>query len=173
MKSIFALLILGPIFAFADHRPEFQAAINQPANMLDIAMLRIQDFIVWTKPFMAGEYHDAAETEELGHIDINAEYRADDGVILVSATLTDRESTRAQMKAGCERVLYMMRINMSKGLHRLFSHIDGSFTPVVEGQPANLSSMIKLSCSVAGGGSSGHHFRAELPLELDAEMEIL
>jgi len=64
MKTLLALFIVAPLAAFADHRPEFQALIDEPANMLDIAMLRLEDFIIWTKPYMAGEYHIAAETDK-------------------------------------------------------------------------------------------------------------
>ncbi len=173
MKNLLALFVLVPMAAAADHRPEFQSLIEEPVNMLDIAMLRLQDFIIWTKPFMAGEYHIAAQTGRQRHVDINAGYRADDGVIHVSASLFDAQSTIEQMEAGCRRVLSMMRINIGKGLGGLFSHVDGSFHPSVNGQPADLSGMIELSCHVYGGSTSERRFSGALPLQGNEEMEVL
>lgn len=172
MKVLLVLFVLTPLAAAADHRPEFQSLIDEPANMLDIAMLRMDDFIFWTKPYMAGEYHIAAETAKQHHIDINASYRANDGVIHVSASVMDRQSTREQMEAGCRRVLNMLRINISKGLGSMFSHTDGSFRPSADGQPANLFGMIELSCRVYGSGSTDRRFSASMPLYHDAEMTI-
>ncbi|MDH3441442.1 MAG: hypothetical protein OEM63_11865 [Gammaproteobacteria bacterium] len=175
MKKILTLFVLVPLAAAtaADHRPEFQSLIDEPANMLDIAMVRLQDFIFWTKPYMAGEYHIAAGTDKQRHIDINADYRADDGVIHISALLFDSQSSTEQMEAGCRRVLGMMRINVSKGLGRYFSHVDGSFRPSANGQPADLFGMIELSCQVDGGNTNGRQFRGVMPLKLGAEMEII
>ncbi len=173
MKNFLALLVIAPLIAAADHRPEFQSLIDEPANMLDIAMLRLQDFIVWTKPYMSGEYQGAAKTEKRRHIDINASYRADEGVILVSASLFDSQSSSAQMEAGCRRVLSMMRINIGKGLGHYFSHIDGSFRPSVNDQPADLSGMIELSCHVYGGSTTNRRFGGAMALKFGEEMEIL
>lgn len=172
MRQLLALFVLIPLAATADHRPEFQSLIDEPANMLDIAMLRLQDFIIWTKPYMAAEYHSAAETDRQRHIDINAEYRVDEGVIHVSAWLWDQQSTREQMEAGCRRVLTMLRINISKGLGGLFSHVDGAFRPSANGQPADLFGMIELSCHVWGGDTSDRRFSGRSP-RLDKEMEAL
>ena len=72
MNKLLALIIFVSMGAAADHRPEFQSLVDEPANMLDIAMLRLQDFIIWTEPFMAGGYHIAAETDKQRRIDINA-----------------------------------------------------------------------------------------------------
>jgi hypothetical protein len=173
MKRLLALFILVPLAALADHRPEFQSLIDEPANMLDIAMLRLADFIFWTQPYMAAEYHVAAETDKQHHIDINAEYRTDDGLIHVSASLMDLRSTHEQMEAGCRRVLNMMRINISKGVGGFFSHVDGSFRPSANGQPANLYGMIELSCHVHGRSTTDRRFSGAMPLNHDAEMEIL
>jgi hypothetical protein len=173
MKKILAFLILFSTSAVADHRPEFQSLIDEPANMLDIAMMRLEDFIIWTKPYMAGEYHIAAETDKQRHIDINAYYSEDDGVIQVSASLMDLQSTRDQMEAGCRRVLNMMRINISKGLGGIFSHVDGPFRPSANGQPADLFGMIELSCHVSGSSSTDRRFSGAMPLRLGEKMEIL
>lgn len=172
MKKLLSLLVLLPIAAVAEHRPEFQSLIDEPANMLDIAMLRIQDFTIWTEPFMAFEYQIAAERDKRRRMDINAAYREDDGVIQISASLMDLESTPAQTEAGCRRVLTMLRINISKGLHRLFSHVDGSYQPSANGQPADRRGMIKLSCHVYGRNSTDRRFGGEMSLEPDGEMEI-
>lgn len=173
MKKILALLVFAPMAAVADHQPEFQSLIDEPANMLDVTMVRLQDFIIWTKPFMAGEYHSAAKTEKQRHIDINASYRQDEGVIHISATLMDLQSTREQMEAGCRRVLTMLRINISKGLNHLFSHVDGSFRPSANGQPADLYGMIDLSCHVYGQSTTDRRFSGAMPLRLGEKMEIL
>ena len=173
MKKLLAILILVPVAAVGDHRPEFQSLIDEPASMLDIAMLRLDDFIFWTKPFMAGEYHSAAKTDRQRHIDINANYSEDDGLIHVSASLMDLQSTSEQMEAGCRRVLTMMRINISKGLGHMFSHVDGSFSPSANGQPADLSGMITLSCHVYGRSSSERRFGGAVSLKIGEEMEIL
>lgn len=173
MNKLLALFILVPIAAAADHRPEFQSLIDEPADMLDIAMLRLQDFIIWTEPFMEGEYHIAAETEKQLHIDINAQYRADDGVIHVSASLMDLQSTREQMENGCRRVLTMLRINISKGLHRLFSHVDGSFRPTANGEPADMHGMIELSCHVYGRSTTERRFAGEMLLHSGDQMKVL
>lgn len=173
MKTLLALFIVTPMSALADHRPEFQSLIDEPANMLDIAMLRLEDFIDWTKPNMAAEYHIAAGTDKQHHIDINADYREDDGVIHVSASLMDLQSAPEQMESGCGRVLNMLRINISKGLGDYFSHVDGSFTPSVSGQAANLFGMIKLSCYVYGRSSTDRRFAGVMTLEPGAAMELL
>lgn len=173
MKKFLVLLVIAPLFAAADHRPEFQSLIDEPANMLDIAMLRLQDFIVWTKPYMAAEYHIAAKTDRQRHIDINADYRADEGLIHVSASLFDSQSTSEQMEAGCRRVLGMMRINISKGLGHYFSHVDGSFRPSVNDQPADLLGMIEISCHVYGGSTTDRRFGGAMALKFGEEMEIL
>jgi hypothetical protein len=173
MKALLALFIVTPLSALADHRPEFQSLVDEPANMLDIAMLRLEDFIVWTKPNLAAEYHIAGGTDKQRHIDINADYREDDGVIHVSASLMDLQSTPEQMEAGCRRVLNMMRINISKGLGGIFSHVDGSFSPSANGQPANLFGMIELSCHVYGRSSTDRRFGGAMTLEPGAAMELL
>ena len=173
MKMFLALFVLIPLAATADHRPEFQSLIDEPASMLDIAMLRLQDFIIWTKPYMAAEYHGAAETDRQRHIDINAEYRVDEGVIHVSASLRDQQSNREQLEAGCRRVLTMLRINIAKGLGRNFSHVDGSFRPTADGQPADLLGMIEVSCHVWGDSTTEHRFSGTMSLKPDNEMEVL
>lgn len=173
MNKLLALLIFVSMGAAADHRPEFQSLIDEPANMLDVTMLRLQDFIIWTKPFMAGEYHIAAKTEKQRHIDINASYRQDDGVIHISASLMDLQSTPTQMEAGCRRVLTMLRINVRKGLNYYFSHADGSFRPTANGKPADQFGMIELSCHVYGRSSTDRRFSGAMRLHDDEEMEIL
>lgn len=173
MKKLLTILILVPVAAVGDHRPEFQSLIDEPASMLDIAMLRLEDFVFWTKPYMAGEYHSAAKTDKRRHIDINANYSEDEGVIHVSVSLMDLQSTSEQMEAGCRRVLTMMRINISKGLGHIFSHVDSSFSPSANGQPADLSRMITLSCHVYGRSSTERRFGGTMPLKLGEEMEIL
>ena len=156
-------------------RSRFPASdnIDEPANMLDVAMLRLQDFIIWTKPYMAGEYRIASETDKRRHIDINADYRADEGVIHVSASLMDLQSTPEQMEAGCRRVLDMMRINIGKGLGGFFSHVGGSFRPSVNGHPADLFGMIGLSCHVYGRSSTDRRFSGAISLQPGEEMEVL
>ncbi|MEM8814842.1 MAG: hypothetical protein AAGE85_03390 [Pseudomonadota bacterium] len=173
MKKILAMFILVPATVLAEHKPEFQSVIDEPANMLDIAMLRLNDFIAWTTPNMAGEYRIAAKLDEPRYMDINASYLAEEGVIHISASLMDLEASREQMEAGCRRVLTMLRINVTKGLHRLFAHVDGSFQPSVNGRPANRSGMVTLSCHVAGQSSHERRFGGAMSLAHDAEMEIL
>ena len=173
MKKLLAILILVPVTGVGDHRPEFQSLIDEPASMLDIAMLRLEDFVFWTKPYMAAEYHIAAKTDKQRHVDINAYYSEDKGAIQVSASLMDLQSTNEQMEAGCRRVLTMMRINISKGLGHIFSHVDHSFSPSANGQPADLSGMITLSCYVYGRSTTERRIAGALPLKLGEEMEIL
>ncbi len=173
MKKILVILVLTPIVVVADNRPEFQSLIDEPANMLDIAMLRLENFIIWTKPYMAGEYYVAAETDRRRHIDINVHYSADDGVIHISASMFDLQSSREQMEAGCRRVLTMMRINISKGLGGLFSHVDHSFRPSANGQAADLFGMIDLGCHVFGASTTDRRFSGAMPLRLGEEMEVL
>ena len=173
MKKLLALCVLLPIVAVADQRPEFQSLIDEPANMLDIAMLRLQDFIIWTEPFMASEYHIAAETDQQLHIDINADYRADEGVIHISTSLMDLQSTREQMETGCGRVLTMFRVNLSKELNHIFSHVDGSFRPSAYGQPADLQGMIELGCYVYGRSTADRRFGGAMSLHPNERMKIL
>jgi hypothetical protein len=168
---LLALLALIPLAAAADHRPEFQSLIDEPANMLDIAMLRLQDFIIWTKPHMAFTYQNAVETDKHTDIDINAHYYADEGMIHVSASIRDAQSTREQTEVGCRNVLIALRINLNK--NNFFSHIDGSFRPSANGQRANQADMIKLRCHVNGSGLTDPQFSGAMSLHFDAEMEIL
>ena len=115
----------------------------------------------------------AAETDKKRHIDINVHYSADDGVIHISASLFDLQSSREQMEAGCRRVLTMIRINVSKGLGGLFSHVDHSFRPSANGQAADLFGMIDLACHVYGGSTTDRRFSGAMPLRLGEEMEVL
>ena len=167
MKKLIALLLLASPAALAEHRPEFQALIGEPADMLDIAMLRLQDFVAWTAPNMTLEYQTASGSEIRHQVNVTAYYSKKDGVIVVSASLFDRESSLTQMKAGCQRVLRMMSINVSKSLHRLFSHADGSFRPTVDGEPVDHSSMFSLSCSVYGQSTEDVRFSEEASLRPD------
>lgn len=173
MRKSIVLCALFPLLAMAEHKPAFQSLIDEPANMLDISMLRIQDYITWTEPFMGYEYVSAADLNRSQHVDINAAYRADDGVIRITASIMDWQSTEQQIEAGCSRVLGMMRINVSKSLHWLFSHVDGSFYPNDEGKPVDVLEMFELRCYVHGRSTSERRFGAKLLLDTDAAVEAL
>jgi len=95
MRKLACFLLLIPMLIHADNRPAIQSLMDEPASLLDIGMLRLQDFIIWTKRFMAYEY-SSASTTEIRHIDINAHYAPKDEIIRVTASLMDTRSTKVR-----------------------------------------------------------------------------
>jgi hypothetical protein len=153
MKKFACILLLVTNCALADRHAAFQSLIHEPASLLDITMLRLEDFITWTKPNMALTYRIDSESE-VRSIDINAYYQPDEQRIQVSVSLMDTQSTSSQMQAGCDGVLNAININLSKSLPGLFIHVDGSYPPGLSESNANLADLIELSCYVYGTSSA-------------------
>ena len=167
MKRILLTILLYPLLAIGSPHPGFQALVNERASMLDIVMLRLQDYIFWQKQFMPGEYHIAGKTAKQPHIDMNASYHADDGYILLSASLMDLESAPDQIKAGCDALITRMRINLYKSLPGLFIHTDGRFPPNSEALQSDMANLIQLKCSVHGGSTTEVAYTVTEPLALE------
>jgi len=158
------------MFAHSDQRTAIQSLMDEPASLFDISMLRLQDFIIWTKPNMALTYRISSESE-VRSVDINAFYVAEEEQIRVSVSLMDTQSTPVQMEAGCDSVLGLMKINLLKSLPGLFVHVDGSYPPNLKEMNFNLAELIELSCYVHGRSSSEMRYSDKEPLALQTSAE--
>ena len=162
--------MLIPMLAHADRRAAIQSLLDEPANLLDITMLRLQDFIIWTEPNMALTYRMKSESE-VRSININADYVVESGQIKVSVSVMDTQSTPAQMEAGCDSVLEAIHINLTKSLPGLFIHVDDSYPLELEEMNFNFAELIELSCYVHGTSSTEVRYRDKKPLALDNASE--
>ena len=170
MKKLACFLLLIPMLAFGDNRPVIQSLMNEPASLFDVAMLRLQDFIIWTRPYMLGTYR-IESVSEVRNIDINAIYVPDDSRIKVSASVFDGRSTQEQMDAGCGSVLASMKINLLKNLPGLFIHVGGSYPANFPDRNFNFADLIELSCFVYGTSTTEVRYNTRIPLALGKTTE--
>jgi hypothetical protein len=163
MRKLFFLVLLAPVIAFGDNAAAIQSLQNEPASLFDISLLRLQDYIVWTRRYMVGEYNHSAQAD-IGHMDINAYYVPDEARIVMSYSVRDTTSTPEQMQEGCERVLDISQINLLKNVPGVFIHEDGSWPPGLKESGFNLANLVRLQCYVWGDRADVWYFRTERPL---------
>ena len=150
MKRLYCLLLL-PLCSQAAPGGVTQYLINEPASMLDVGMLRLDNLTIWFRGAVGLYWR---------HVDINSEYDPDTDRIYISISASDTSSTAEQMSDGCREALRQLGIVISKSLPDLFQHV-GYRNPM---EPKELGStlhgMVELSCSVYGRSSSDLRFHA-------------
>lgn len=121
MKKIIALL-LAPMLASAEPGPTTQYLFNEPATLLDIAMVRLDDL---TDEFenRVGLYWTEGDETKFFKAEINSYYEPDDDKIYVSLLAMNSEARERQMEEGCRNAMSQMNIWLLKSLHRMFSHV--------------------------------------------------
>ena len=150
MKRLYCLLLL-PLCAQGAPGGASQYLINEPASMLDVGMVRLDNLTTWFEGAVGLYWR---------HVDINSEYDPDTDRIYISISVTDTSSTAEQMNDGCREALRQLGIVISKSLPELFRHV-GYRNPM---EPKELDStlrgMFEFSCSVYGQSSSDLRFHA-------------
>jgi hypothetical protein len=150
MKKLYCLLLL-PLCAQGAPGGVTRYLINEPASMLDVGMVRLENLTTWFKGAVGLYWR---------HVDINSEYDPETDKIYVSISASDTASTAEQMQDGCREALRQLQIVVSKSLPDLFRHV-GYRNPM---EPKELDStlrgMFEFSCSVYGRSSSDIRFHA-------------
>ena len=150
MKKWIVLMLL-PLCAQGAPGGVTQYLINEPASMLDVGMVRLDNLTTWFRGAVGLYWR---------HVDINSQYDPDTDRISISITTMDTTSTAEQMKDGCREALQQLQIVVMKSLPDLFQHVGYSNPMEPEKLGNTLRGMVELSCSVYGRSSSDLRFHA-------------
>ena len=137
MRKMIALL-LAPLLASAEPGPAVQYLLDEPASLLDIAMVRLDDL---TDEFenRVGLYWTEGDEIKFFKAEINASCDPDDDKIYVSFLAMNSEADAGQMEEGCRNAMSQMSIWLLKSLHRVFPHVEYE----VPSMPADFYSGLK------------------------------
>lgn len=155
MKKWIVLMLL-PLCAQGAPGGVTQYLINEPASMLDVGMVRLDNLTTWFRGAVGLYWR---------HVDINSQYDPDTDRISISITTMDTTSTAEQMKDGCREALQQLQIVVLKSLPDLFQHVGYSNPMEPEKLGATLRGMIQLRCTVWGRSTADVRFDASQRLD--------
>ena len=120
MKKLFVLL-LYPLCCSADPGPATQYLLDEPATLLDVAMLRLDRFTDEFEKRVGLHWTKDGEPEFFG-ASVSASYDEDADEFHIYISSMNSEPSESQMKEGCTNAMYQMNIWLNKSMHRLFEH---------------------------------------------------
>lgn len=169
MRNLVAAVLILPLAAFAAPDSTTQHFMNQPANLFDLGMYRLEAFAHGSSEYMTSLYKRGAETDHkmtYGSGNIHARYDPDDDMIYVSFSVADEQATEQQMENGCRETLRLLRINTSKSIWRMFAHYGQERDNPNKALLDLLYEKFELRCWIHDYQSNGR-FWASLPLQGD------
>lgn len=153
MKKLL-LLLLVPLMSNAAPGAVTQYLMNEPATLLDVAMLRLDRLTHEFRERVGLSWTTDDGGKQLFRAEVNARYEPDDDKIYVSFSAMNSTPTPAQMEEGCTEAFFQMSIWLSKGWPQIFLHT-GYVDP---DQPPNMNDalreMIVLRCYFSSSRSS-------------------
>lgn len=172
MQKLLVLLLL-PFLANAENSPISKILKDEPATLLDIGMVRLDNL---TREFgsRVGLYWTTASgAKEAFRADINSWYDAKEDKIHVHFHVADSAAVEAQMKEGCEMAMEQISIWILKSLPGMFLHAGFDNTVAAATRPYDaVADLFEISCYVsARHDSSVGRFWARRTLR-DPELKI-
>lgn len=149
MKRAIAILLI-PLLSAAEPGPVTQYLSNEPATLLDIAMMRLETLTTEFEKRVGLHWTDNEEMKFF-RAEINSQYEPDKDKIYVSFLVMSSEPTDEQMAEGCSNAMAQMNIWLLKSLHVLFEHtgdVDPSRPPDFYN---GLKEMFELRCYFSSG----------------------
>ena len=114
MKKLTALLLLLPVLVSADPGPATKYLINEPASLMDVAILSLQ--ISLDK--MATSMKTKGQ-----HLSLRAHYDFSDDKIILSASVFFRgENAQHEAKEICDAQIYVLGALATSDMEQYFSH---------------------------------------------------
>jgi len=149
MRKTIALLLV-PLFAGAEPGPTIQYLFNEPATLLDVAMVRLDDL---TDEFenRVGLYWTEGDEMAFFKAEINSNYEPDDDKIYVSFLVMSSEAVEEQMAEGCRNAMSQMNIWLVKSLHRMFPHVGYEDPSMPADFYVGLKDMFEIRCYFSSG----------------------
>lgn len=136
MKKLTALLLLLPVLASADPGSATQRLLDEPANLMDLGILRLESGLDQVADVIAGSYFFGGGVEDV-LVFTSADYDEKDDKIIVRIAIDLTDGKNAE--AGCRRVLDMQSRQIAYFVNTLFSHFGSrkAFSPDILQGPLN------------------------------------
>lgn len=152
MRKIIALLLL-PLFASAEPGPATRYLVSEPATLLDVAMIRLDDLTDEFENRVGLHWTDGEETSWF-KAEINSQYEPDDDRIYVSFLVMNSEASEEQMAEGCRNAMNQMNIWLMKSLPGMFLHVGVDDPSVPPDLYTGLKEMFELRCYFSSSRST-------------------
>jgi len=117
------VILLFPVMATAEPGPLTQYLINEPATLMDVAMVRFQTLATEFENRVGLHWTDDKGEMVFFGASVDPYYEADDDKIYVGISVMSSKPTYAQMEEGCTNAIGQLRIWVGKSLHTLFTHV--------------------------------------------------
>ena len=149
MRKTLALLLV-PALASAEPGPTTRYLIDEPATLMDIGMVRLDDL---TDEFenRVGLYWTDGEEMRWFKAEINSYYEADDDKIYVTFLVMNSEPNDEQMAEGCGNAMSQMNISLMKSLPSLFQHVGVEDTATPAGFNSGIRDVFEIRCYFSSG----------------------
>ena len=171
MKKLIVLLLF-PYVVNANPETTFQYLINEPATLLDVGLVRLDDL---TDEFenRVGLHWTEGEQMKWFNAEINSYYDSDEPKIVVSFLIMSSEPSQEQMEDGCRNAMSQMRIWLLKSLPGMFLHEGFEDPSVPDDFYSGLLDMIEISCYFSSSrDTSQGRFRASHKLSDSGPFEM-
>ncbi len=171
MKKLIVFLLF-PTLVNANADAVEQYLINEPATLLDVGMLRLENL---TNEFeqRVGLHWTDGDKMKLFRAEVSSHYDDQAGKIYVTISAMHDEPTEAQMAEGCSNATMQMTIWLIKSLPNLFLHKgyeDPSVPPLYS---QGLKDMFEVRCHFSSShDSSQGRFWASRRLGVGGEEEM-
>lgn len=152
MRKTVALLLL-PLFASAEPGSTTQYLLNEPATLLDISMIRLDDLTDEFENRVGLHWTDGEEMKWF-KAEVNSNYEPDDDKIYVSFLAMNSEANEEQMAEGCRNAMSQMNISLMKSLPNLFLHVGYEDSSVPADFYTGLKEMFEIRCYFSSGKST-------------------
>jgi len=169
MRISIVLLLLLPLYSFAEPNAAARYLMSEPATLFDLSMLRLQMLTDYRELQMVLNYeHDSKSGRVYGNV--NAYYERNADKIYVVLSVTDEAASEAQMEAGCRHALEHIGIYVGKSTGEMFSHAGAAESSVSRELVSQFREMFEFRCYVSGRDFSEGRFWAHQ--SLTSEMKI-
>ena len=146
-------LILLPLLASAETGPATNYLMQEPATLLDIGMIRLDDLADEFEN-RVGLYWTDGEDFEWFKAEVNTSYDSDDDKIYVVFSVMSSEPNEAQMAEGCSNAMSQMNIWLLKNLPSMFQHVGSTDRPMPADFYPSLRDMFEIRCYFSSGRDS-------------------
>lgn len=149
MRKTVALLRV-PMFANAEPGPTTQYLFDEPATLLDVAMIRLDDL---SDEFenRVGLHWTEGDKMKWFKAEINSYYEPDDDKIYVSFLEMSSEPNEEQMAEGCRNAMSQMNIWLMKSLSSMFGHVGHEDPSMPADFSSGLKDLFEIRCYFSSG----------------------
>ena len=144
MKKL-CVLFLFPFIVEADPGAATRYLVSEPATMLDIGMIRLDDL---TDEFerRVGLGWTEGDQRRWFTAEVGSRFYPDSDTIVVSFSVMNSEPNEQQMAEGCREAMGQMNIWLMKSLPGLFQHAGHELAPLPDGVYESLVDMFVIRC---------------------------